>query len=89
MMILALLFAGLLLAFAAFAVFGLPYMVMGPRAFEEMGERRDLKVLAAGFGALAVIAAALPFAASGLISAAPQMQVSAEPLPGVPQQFRS
>lgn len=89
MMILALLFAGLLLAFAAFAVFGLPYMVMGPRAFEEMGERRDLKVLAAGFGALAVIAAALPFAASGLISAAPQMQVSAEPLPGVPQQFWS
>lgn len=89
MMILALLFAGLLLAFAAFAVFGLPYMVMGPRAFEEMGERRDLKVLAAGFGALAVIAAALPFAASGLISAAPQMQVSAEPLLGVPQQFWS
>jgi len=77
MMMLALLFAGLLLAFAAFAVFGLPYMVMGPRAFEEMGERRDLKVLAAGFGALAVIGAALPFAASGLISGAPQMQVSA------------
>ena len=89
MMMLALLFAGLLLAFAAFAAFGLPYMVMGPRAFEEMGERRDLKVLAAGFGALAVMAAALPFAASGLISAAPQMQVSAEPLPGVPQQFWS
>ena len=89
MMMLALLFAGLLLAFAAFAAFGLPYMVMGPRAFEEMGERRDLKVLAAGFGALAVIGAALPFAASGLISAAPQMQVSAEPLPGVPQQFWS
>ena len=89
MMMFALLVAGLLLAFAAFAAFGLPYMVMGPRAFEEIGERRDLRVLAAGFGALAVMAAALPFAASGLISAAPQMQVSAEPLPGVPQQFWS
>jgi len=89
MMMLALLLAGLLLAFAAFAAFGLPYMVMGRRAFEELGERRDLKVLAAGFGVLAVMAAALPFAASGLISQAPQMQVSAEPLPGVPHRLRS
>jgi hypothetical protein len=88
-MILVLLLAGLLLAFAAFAAFGLPYLVMGDRAFEDMGERRDLKVLAAGFGAVAVILAALPFAASGLISEAPQMQVSAEPLQGVPQRYRS
>jgi hypothetical protein len=89
MMMLALLLAGLLLAFAAFAAFGLPYMVMGPRAFEDMGERKDLKAMAAGFGALGMIALALPFAASGLISEAPQMQVSAEPLQGVPQRYRS
>ena len=85
MMTLALLVAGLLLAFAAFAAFGLPYMVMGPRAFEEFGERTDLQAMAAGLA----LAAALPFAASGLISAAPQMQVSAEPLLGVPQRFWS
>lgn len=89
MMMLALLLAGLLLAFAALAAFGLPYLVMGNRAFEDLGERRDLKVLAAGFGALAVIVVALPFAASGLISGAPQMQVSAETLPGVPHRFWS
>jgi len=85
MMTLALLVAGLLLAFAAFAAFGLPYMVMGPRAFEEFGERRDLQAMAAGLA----LAAALPFAASGLISAAPQMQVMAETLLGVPQRFWS
>lgn len=85
MMTLALLVAGLLLAFAAFAAFGLPYMVMGPRAFEEFGERTDLQAMAAGLA----LAAALPFAASGLISAAPQMQVMAETLLGVPQLFWS
>lgn len=85
MMTLALLVAGLLLAFAAFAAFGLPYMVMGPRAFEEFGERTDLQAMAAGLA----LAAALPFAASGLISAAPQMQVMAETLLGVPQRFWS
>ena len=85
MMTLALLIAGLLLAFAAFAAFGLPYMVMGPRAFEEFGERTDLQAMAAGLA----LAAALPFAASGLISAAPQMQVMAETLLGVPQRFWS
>jgi hypothetical protein len=85
MMTLALLVAGLLLAFAAFAAFGLPYMVMGSRAFEEFGERADLQAMAAGLA----LAAALPFAASGLISAAPQMQVMAETLLGVPQRFWS
>ena len=85
MMTFALLIACLLLAFAAFAAFGLPYMVMGPRAFEEFGERRDLQAMATGLA----LAAALPFAASGLISAAPQMQVMAETLLGVPQRFWS
>lgn len=85
MMTFALLVAGLLLAFAAFAAFGLPYMVLGPRAFEEFGERTDLQAMAAGLA----LAAALPFAASGLISGAPQMQVMAETLLGVPQRFWS
>lgn len=47
MLILALVFAGLLLAFAAFAAFGLPYMLMGARAFEEFGERPDAQAMAA------------------------------------------
>jgi hypothetical protein len=89
MLMLALLLAALLLAFSAFAAFGLPYMVMGPRAFEEFAERRDLQVSAAGFGVAVIGAAALPFAATGLISAGPQMQVMAETILGVPDRFWS
>ncbi|MBK8197995.1 MAG: hypothetical protein IPK75_06465 [Acidobacteria bacterium] len=84
MLTLALLLAGLLLAFSAFAAFGVPYLVMGPRAFEEFAERPDLQALVAGFGAALVLAASLPFAATALISAGPQMQVFAETLLGVP-----
>src|SRR3990167_367709 len=85
MLLLVLILAGLMFAFAAFAAFGLPYLVMGPRAFEEFGERTDLQAMAAGFGVVALGAAALPFAATGLISAAPQMQVFAETILGVPE----
>ncbi len=85
MLTIALLLAGLLLAFSGFAAFGVPYLVMGPRAFEEFGERADLQAMAAGFGAALILAAALPFAATGLISAAPQMQVFAETILGVPE----
>ncbi|MEQ9505620.1 MAG: hypothetical protein RLO80_05075 [Hyphomonas sp.] len=84
MLTIALILAGLLLAFSAFAAFGVPYMVMGPRAFEEFSERTDMQVMAAGFGAALIAAIALPFAATGLISAGPQMQVFAETILGVP-----
>jgi hypothetical protein len=82
MMTLAILLALLLLAFSAFAAFGLPYLVMGPRAFEEFGERPDMQVMAAVAGVACLAAVALPFAATGLISAAPQLQVFAETILG-------
>lgn len=85
MMMIALVLAGVLLACAAVAAFGVPYLVMGPRAFEEFSERPDLQALAAGFGAALVLSAALPFAASALISSGPQMQVFAETILGVPE----
>lgn len=89
MLTLALILAALLLVFSALAAFGLPYMVMGPRAFEEFGERPDLQVMATGFGVAVIGAAALPIAATGLISAAPQMQVFAETILGVPERIWS
>jgi hypothetical protein len=89
MMMLAILLALLLLAFSAFAAFGLPYLVMGPRAFEEFGERADLQTMAAVAGAAVVAAAALPFAATGLISAAPQLQVFAETILGATSRYWS
>lgn len=89
MLTLALILAALLLAFSAFAAFGLPYLVMGPRVLEEFAERADLQAMATGLGVVAAIAAALPFAATGLISAAPQMQVFAETILGVPGRYWS
>lgn len=89
MMMLAILLAFLLLAFSAFAAFGLPYLVMGPRAFEEFGERADMQTMAAVAGAAVVTAAALPFAATGLISVAPQLQVFAETILGATSRYWS
>lgn len=89
MLILALVLAVLLLAFAAFAAFGLPYMVMGSRAFEEFAERADEQVMAAGLVAAAGFVAAAPFFLPTLISAAPQVQVMAETVLGVPSRFWS
>jgi hypothetical protein len=79
MLLVATFLAVLLLAFAAFCAFGMPYMLMGARAFEE---RADLRVMAAGLGAICVLLAALPFAASGLISSGPPMQVFADTFVG-------
>ena len=89
MMILALSTAGLLLGFTAFAAFGLPWLVMGNRAFEEFSERRDQQVMAAMLGTAAIAVASLPLVSSALISAAPQMQVFAETVLGVPERFWS
>jgi hypothetical protein len=67
MMTFALVLAVLLLAFAAFAVFGLPYMVMGPRALEEFAERAESQVLAGILAAVALFVSVMPFAAPALI----------------------
>ncbi len=89
MMLLALSTAGLLLAFAAFAAFGLPWLVMGNRAFEEFPERKDQQMMAGMLATAAVALACLPLLNAALISAAPQMQVFAETVLGVPSRFWS
>jgi hypothetical protein len=67
MMVFALVLAVLLLAFAAFAVFGLPYMVMGPRAFEEFAERADSQVLTGILAAVTLCVSVMPLAVPALI----------------------
>jgi succinate dehydrogenase/fumarate reductase cytochrome b subunit len=89
MMLLALVLSGLLLAFAAFAAVGLPYLVMGARAFEEFGERPDAQAIACVLAAAAALIAALPFVAPALISPGPQVQVFAETVLGAASPFRS
>jgi magnesium-transporting ATPase (P-type) len=67
MLTFAIFLAVLLLAFAAFAAFGLPYMVMGPRAFEEFRERVESQVLTGILAAVALFVSVVPFAAPALI----------------------
>lgn len=89
MLLFALSTAGLLLAFSAFAAFGLPWLVMGNRAFEEFPERRDQQMMAGVLGTAAVALACLPLLNAALISAGPQLQVFAETVLGVPERFWS
>ncbi|ABI78642.1 hypothetical protein HNE_3532 [Hyphomonas neptunium ATCC 15444] len=89
MLFIALSTAGLLLAFSAFAAFGLPWLVMGNRAFEEFPERRDQQMMAGVLGTAAVALACLPLLNAALISAGPQLQVFAETVLGVPERFWS
>lgn len=89
MLFIALSTAGLLLAFSAFAAFGLPWLVMGNRAFEEFSERRDQQIMAGVLGTVAVTIACIPLLNSALASASPHLQVFAETVLGVPDRFWS
>lgn len=89
MLYIALSTAGLLLAFSAFAAFGLPWLVMGNRAFEEFSERRDQQMMAGVLGTAAIAMACFPLMHAALISASPQLQVFAETVLGVPDRFWS
>jgi hypothetical protein len=74
--------AALLIAFSGFCMFGLPYMLMGPRAFDQFVERVDQQVMAACLVAAAISLVLLPFSASGLISNGSHVQVFSETLTG-------
>ena len=89
MLFIALSTAGLLLAFCAFAVFGLPWLVMGNRAFEEFPERRDQQLMAGILGTAALALACLPLVHSSLVSAGPHLQLFAETVLAVPERFWS
>ena len=75
--------AALLVAFAGFWTFGLPYMLMGPRMFDDFVERREQQVMAAGLVAAAISLVLAPFVSPDLISDASQAQVFTETLTGL------
>lgn len=72
----------LLIAFAGFWMFGLPFMLMGPVMFDQFVERREHQVMAAGLLAAAISLVLAPFVCPGLISDASQAQVLTETLTG-------
>jgi len=89
MTLIALSLAGLLLAFSAFAAFGLPWLIAGNRAFEEFPERKDQQLIAGALAACAMALACLPLINASVASAAPQLLLMAETVLGVPSRFWS
>ena len=69
--------AAVLLAFAGFCVFGLPYMLTGPRVFDEFAENREQQILGGLILSAALALVLLPFISSALISASGPVQVFA------------
>ena len=82
MMLILFTLAALLIAFSGFCMFGLPFMLMGPRAVDQFMERTDQQVMAACLAAAAISLVLAPFISPGLISDASQAQVFAETLTG-------
>ncbi len=74
--------AAVCLLFAAFCMFGLPWMVMGPRMFDQLVERTDHKAAMAMLAAAAIALACAPVASPVLISPSAGVQVGTSSFPG-------
>ncbi|MEZ5998549.1 MAG: hypothetical protein R3B98_07645 [Hyphomonas sp.] len=77
-----LLVAALCLVFAAFCMFGLPYMVMGPRVFDQLRLRTTHKAFAGGLMAAAISLVWVLQASPSLISPVTGVQVIADDMTG-------
>lgn len=77
-MILLMTLAALLIAFSGFCVFGVPFMLIGPRVWDEFSKNREQQVMG-GLIATAIMALVLlPFASPALISAPTDGQLMAD-----------
>lgn len=81
-MTLLLILAALLLAFAGFCVFGLSYMLTGPRMFDELAGNREQQVLGGVILTAAIALICLPVLAPVLIFPASHAQVFADTFTG-------
>jgi len=82
MMTALLLMAALCLAFSAFCMFGLPYMVMGPRVFDQLVSRTTHKAWAGSLMAAAIALVWVLQASPALISPLGGVQVVADQMGG-------
>lgn len=80
---LLLILAAVLLAFAAFCVFGLSYMLTGPRVFDEFATNREQQLLGGVILSAAIALICLPFVPSALILPASHGQVFADTFTGL------
>ncbi|KCZ55808.1 hypothetical protein HY29_10615 [Hyphomonas beringensis] len=81
-MMLLLILAALFIAFAAFCAFGLPYMLVGPRMFDEWRDNREQQIMGGVIVGAIMVLLVSPFASSALISTAGQVQVMADTFVG-------
>ncbi|MEZ5953750.1 MAG: hypothetical protein R3C13_05515 [Hyphomonas sp.] len=77
-----LLLAALCLVFSAFCMFGLPYIVMGPRVFDQLRARASHKVWAGSLLAAAISLVWVLQASPSLISPVSGVQVIADDMTG-------
>ena len=75
--------AALLLAFGGFCVFGLPYMMTGPRVFDEFAENYEQQVFGGALLTAAIALVCVPFASAALISPTCHGQVFASAFLGL------
>ncbi|KCZ46208.1 hypothetical protein [Hyphomonas pacifica] len=81
-MMLLLILAALLIAFAGFCAFGLPYMLCGPRMLDELQDNREQQIMGSVIVGVIIMLVLSPFASSALISATAQVQVMADTFVG-------
>jgi hypothetical protein len=82
MMTVLLLSAAVCLAFAGFCFFGLPYMIVGPRMFDQLRERATDKAILGGLVAAAISLVWVLQASPALISHGADVQVVADQMTG-------
>ncbi|KCZ49548.1 MULTISPECIES: hypothetical protein [unclassified Hyphomonas] len=74
--------AAMCLAFAGFCLFGLPYMIAGPRVLDQLRGRLTDKALLAGLVTAAISLVWVLQASPALISHGPSVQVVADQMTG-------
>ncbi|RAN39260.1 hypothetical protein [Hyphomonas sp. GM-8P] len=74
--------AAMSLAFAGFCLFGLPYMIAGPRVLDQLRGRLTDKALLAGLVTAAISLVWVLQASPALISHGPSVQVVADQMTG-------
>ena len=74
--------AAMCLAFAGFCLFGLPYMIAGPRVLDQLRGRLTDRALLAGLVTAAISLVWVLQASPALISHGPSVQVVADQMTG-------
>lgn len=82
-MMMFMLLSAILVLFAGLCTFGVPYLLTGPRMFDDFSEKRDQQIMGSLLVTAMLAIVLAPFVSSGLISDVGQAQVMAEAIKGL------